>query len=129
MKVEELKKEVGGILDRYKIPMDDKSFILDKIEGEIGTLAKTAATHVKSEREKDFAKMTDYEKKAKQAVYLTVKNAEEAVKKAHALGYKQGLGQAGGGAPTNWTTILLTVGLLGLGAFVIFREYFSRKGD
>ena len=130
MQLEALKNEIGTILGRYQIPMEDKTFILEKIEGEIGGLAGKVATHVKTEREKDFAQMSAYEKKAKEAVALTVRRAEEAVKKAYQMGFQEGLGQTKNGSQMSWTTILLTVGLLGLGGFVIFREYFgSRERD
>lgn len=129
MQLEALKAEIGTILGRYQIPMEDKTFILEKIEGEIGGLAGKVASHVKTEREKDFAQMSAYEQKAKEAVQATVKRAEGAVKQAYKLGLQAGLSQVKESTQVDWTKILLTVGLLGLAAFVIFREFFSKRRE
>lgn len=130
MQLETFKSEIGQILDRYQIPMDDKSFILEKVEGQFGALAQEMTKFVQAERLKDQEKMVAYEQQVKAAVSGSTQKAQETVKQAYKIGVKEGIGQAPkAAAGPSLFNILLTSGLLALAGFVVFREFFPKKKD
>lgn len=127
MQLEAFKTEIGQILDRYQIPMDDKSFIMEKIDGGLGEIVAEVRRHIDSERGKSHDQMLAYEKKVKEVVAQTLRKAQENVKQAYQLGIREGLGQAPKSAGPGLFQILITGGLLVLAGFVVFREFFPRK--
>lgn len=128
MQLEAFKTEISQILDRYQIPMDDKSFIMEKIDGGLGDILKEVRKHVDAERGKSQEQMLAYEKQVKKVVADTLRKAQENVKQAYQVGVREGMGQApkaSGGM--GLFQILIVSGLLILAGFVVFREFFPKK--
>lgn len=133
MKLTELKTEVGQILDRYPIPMDDKSFIIDKIEGQVSGLAEQVVTHIKNERAKDKEQVESIQGQARQAVHEMLNKSQGAVRQAYQLGVKEGLSQAP--EPDSiaknwffWFQLAVGAGVITLAGFVIYWQFFKGQG-
>lgn len=120
MQLDELKTEVSQILDRYEIPMDDKSFIIDKIEGQISTIAEEVMKAVQSEREKDGMRLQQMREKATGLVNGTLEKARNSVKQAYTLGKTEAMADAIKSQGPNWWMIGLTGGVLLLASYASF---------
>lgn len=133
VRLEELKKDVGQILDRYQIPMDDKGFILEKIDGQVNALAAEIVKAVQAEREKDGQQVVQVKEKALGMINGTLEKARMSVKQAYNLGLAEGATKAVEGQGPNWTMIALTGGVLLLASyagFTLIRDFwFSKKDD
>lgn len=133
MQLQEFKNEIGQILERYQVPMDDKSFILDKIEGQIGAVAQEVVKITNAEREKDAQQVVQLKEKARSVVNGTLDKARTSVKQAYQLGLQEGAAEALKTQGPNWTQIALTGGVLLLASyagFTLIRDFwFSKKKD
>jgi len=133
MQLQEFKNEIGQILERYQIPMDDKSFIMDKIEGQIGAVAQEVVKITNAEREKEALQVNQLKEKARGAINGTLEKARMSVKQAYNLGVQEGAAEAIKAQGPNWTQIALTGGVLLLASyagFTLIRDFwFSKKKD
>lgn len=133
MKIEELKAEVGQILDRYQIPMDDKGFILEKIEGQVSTIAQEIVKAVELERQKDGVQVTEIKEKARGMINGTLEKARMSVKQAYNLGMQEGAVEAIKNQGPNWPLLILTGGVVLLASyagFTLVRDFwFAKKKD
>jgi ElaB/YqjD/DUF883 family membrane-anchored ribosome-binding protein len=122
----ELKSEIGQILDRYEIPMEDKSYILEKIEGEVAGVAQAINSKIVEEREKIKANVNGMMDQAKNAVHGTLSKAKNAVQEAYRLGMKEGLGQVKETGP-NWMQIAITGAVILVAGIFVVREFLPRR--
>jgi hypothetical protein len=133
MRLDELKSEVGQILDRYQVPMDDKSFLLEKIDTQVQTLAQEIVKAVQAEREKDGQQVVQVKEKALGLINGTLEKARLSVKQAYSLGLAEGATKAVENQGPNWWMIGLTGGVLLLASyagFTLVRDFwFSGKKD
>ena len=121
-----LKQGITQILDRYEIPMDDRTIIIEKVEEEIGTLAGAVGKQVQLERETVRQHMAGIQGQAKASFEDLLGKTKSAVKKAYTMGYKEGLGQGAKVPGPSWFQIAVTAGLLGLAGFVIVKEFWPK---
>jgi uncharacterized protein YjbJ (UPF0337 family) len=128
METESLKTEIGQILDRYKIPMDDKGFILEKIESEIQDLSQVIGKRLEDERARLQGQVTLVAGQAKTYVDNALDKARNAVKSAYNLGRKETLGQASVEKPgMNWMQISITIAVLVIAGVFVIRELLPKR--
>jgi hypothetical protein len=128
-----LKKEIDEFMGRYNIPSDDKTLLMERIEEEFGNAAKNVATvvgqTVVEERAHTIQKAEDFRRQALGALSDTVGQAKSAVKKAYALGLKEGLGQTSAMNRPSIFQIGMMTGLLAIAGVVVYREFFSKDKE
>jgi len=122
MQIEVLKGEIGKILDRYQIPMDDKSFIMEKIEGQVSELAQAVSKRLDEERGKIQSQVQGVTEQAKTAIYGTLEKAKNAVQQAYQLGMREGVGQTAEKPGFSWFQILILTAALGVAGVFVLRE-------
>ncbi len=99
--IEVLKGEIGTILTRYKVPLDDRSFIMDKIDEGVGNVLESQKKtfeeglrqfrdEIISERENVRGEVETIKKSATSAI----SRMDKRVKAAYQEGVSEGLSQA-----------------------------------
>ena len=121
-----LKGEISDILSRYNIPEDDRSLVLERIEGEFEAMVQAMTQKVMEEHASAMAKMGGTQGDARKSVEGVVSQAKASVKKAYKLGYQEGLAQTSPSKPS-WVQIGFLVGILALATVVVVREFLPRK--
>lgn len=128
MQIEVLKGEISKILDRYQIPMDDKSFIMDKIEAQVSELAQAVSERLDLERGKIQAQVQGVAEQAKGVIHGTLEKAKTAVQQAYQLGMREGVGQTAQKPGFSWFQILVLTAALGVAGVFVLREIRSFFG-
>ena len=143
---EPVQEEIAGILGRYNIPGEDRSFIMEKIEEEVNRNAVSVDDAVKV-AQKELLKRGDQLKKqalgavthvkrqADGAVNTTLTKARYAVRKAYARGRQEGTqqGLAQGKAqqekassgPSTFQVVVM-VGIVAFAGLAIYRQFFAK---
>ena len=115
----DLKRVVGPILVRYRVPMDDQSLIFEKIDNSVSSLTNAfAKVHGDLKSDMD-GKLADAVRRMASKAY---KMKEDSFQKGLAQGEEKSKSQGPG-----TLTIVMTIGLLALAGFVIVDHVFLRK--
>jgi hypothetical protein len=142
---EPVQDEIAGILGRYNIPGEDRSFIMEKIEEEVNRNAVSVDDAVKV-AQKELLKRGDQLKKqalgavtqvkreADGAVNTTLAKARNAVQRAYSKGRQegqhQGLAQAKEQEKSSGPgifQIVIMVGIVTFAGLMVYREFFSKR--
>jgi len=122
----DLKREISQILGNYDVPLEDRSLLLEKIEEEVSRVVELVGKTISEDREKTRQGIESFRKETMDAVSEVVARGRSAAQKAYELGYRKGLEASRSTGPSAFQ-VVLTVGLLGLAAFVVVREFLPRK--
>lgn len=122
-----LKNEVLQVLDRYQIPLDDKSFILEKIDGGVASMAQAVGNQIQIERDQVKAKMDELAQKANQGIATTLHKAQDSVHKAYDMGLKEGADKVNASSGPSFIQIAMIVGGVALIGLIIYKEFFSGR--
>jgi len=123
---ENLKREITGILGKYDIAGDDRSFIIEKIESGLNETAQAIDQAILAERAAVTQKVDGLQQNAMGAVSEVTNRAKAAVKKAFKMGLAQGVEQAKPPGMSIFQIGIMT-GILALAVVVVYREFFAKK--
>jgi len=117
--LEVLENDIESILARYKVPMDDRSLVMERVAGTIGKMAKLSAKLAKSGHDSGQAVAEKVKKASMVSLKKLAGQAKSNVKKAYISGYQMG---ADGKYPLIHVAVIsILVLLVGI---LIYREIF-----
>jgi len=124
--VEDLKSDVSDVLRRYKVPMDDASLVIDRLDQSVNGLVGAFVEGLREQKKDLDRKQEEIKRFTIDAIRKMRKRSVNVARKA----FKEGLAQGEQGANSPSTLqVILTIGLLALAAFVVVDHLFLRRSS
>ncbi len=119
-----LKKDLDGILQRYNVPMDDRTLVSDKIDESVAAMLNAQRDEFNAKAESISDMMADQ----RNGFVRGLEEMENAVRSNMNLtamkAYQEGLAQGAAGSKPGLLQIVVAVALLGLVAFFVIKGLF-----